>query len=78
MVSNLIALDEALSKLINIKPKIGGVAQQAPFREDPIDLVTDEMLYDAGYITQGKDAPAFKMFGRRKFIRDLFEDLQLI
>ena len=35
------------------------------------------MLYDAGYITQGKDAPAFKMFGRRQFIRDLFEDLQL-
>jgi len=77
-VSSKYKVDEDfINKLINIKPKIGGVAQQAPFREDPIDLVTDEMLYDAGYITQGKDAPAFKMFGRRQFIRDLFEDLQL-
>jgi len=77
-VSSKYKVDEDfINKLINIKPKIGGVAQQAPFREDPIDLVTDKMLYDAGYITQGKDASAFKMFGRRKFIRDLFEDLQL-
>ena len=36
------------------------------------------MLYDAGYISKGKDAAGFKMFGRRQFIRDLFEDLQLI
>ena len=77
-VSSKYKVDEDfINKLINIKPKIGGVAQQAPFREDPIDLVTDKMLYDAGYITQGKDASAFKMFGKRKFIRDLFEDLQL-
>lgn len=77
-VSSKYKVDEDfINKLISIKPKAGGVAQQAPFREDPIDLVTDKMLYDAGYITQGKDAPAFKMFGRRQFIRDLFEDLQL-
>lgn len=77
-VSSKYKVDEDfINKLISIKPKVGGVAQQAPFREDPIDLVTDKMLYDAGYIEQGKDAPAFKMFGRRKFIRDLFEDLQL-
>ncbi len=77
-VSSKYKIDEDfINKLISIKPKIGGVSQQAPFREDPIDLITDKMLYDAGYISEGKDAPGFKMFGRRKFIRDLFEDLQL-
>lgn len=78
-VSSKYKIDEDfINKLISIKPKIGGVSQQAPFREDPIDLITDEMLYNAGYISKGKDAAGFKMFGRRKFIRDLFEDLQLI
>ena len=77
-VSSKYKVDENfINKLINIKPKIGGVTQQAPFREDPIDLVTDKMLYDAGYISKGKDAPAFKMIGRRNFIRDLYKDLQL-
>jgi len=70
--------EDFINKLISIKPKVGGVTQQAPFREDPIDLITDEMLYNAGYISKGKDAAGFKMFGRRKFIKDLFEDLQLI
>jgi len=69
--------EDFINKLISIKPKVGGVTQQAPFREDPIDLITDEMLYDAGYISKGKDAPGFKMFGRRQFIKDLYNDLQL-
>ena len=69
--------ENIINKLISVKPKTGPVTQQAPFRDDPIDLVTDKMLYDAGYITKGKDAPALKMFGRRKFLRDLFKDLQL-
>jgi len=78
-VSSKYKIDEDfINKLISIKPKIGGVSQQAPFREDPIDLITDETLYNAGYISKGKDAAGFKMFGRRKFIKDLFEDLQLI
>ena len=77
-VSSKYKVDEDfINKLISIKPKVGSVAQQAPFREDPIDLVTDKMLYDAGYISKGKDAPAFKMFGRRQFIRDLYKDLEL-
>ena len=77
-VSSKYKVDEDfINKLISIKPKVGGVTQQAPFREDPIDLITDKMLYDAGYISKGKDAPGFKMFGRRKFIKDLYNDLQL-
>lgn len=67
--------EEFINKLISMKPKIGDVAQQAPFREDPIDIVTDKMLYDSGYLVEGKDAPAFKMRARRKFIRDFYKDL---
>ena len=77
-VSSKYKIDEDfINKLISIKPKVGGVTQQAPFREDPIDLITDEMLYDAGYISKGKDAAGFKFFGRRQFIKDLYNDLQL-
>ena len=69
--------EELINKLIDMKPKIGPVTQQAPGRTDPIDLITKEMLYDAGYISKGKDALAFQMIGRRNFIRDLYKDLQL-
>ena len=75
-ISDKYKVDEAfINKLISIKPKLGDVAQQAPFREDPIDIVTDEMLYDSGYLVEGRDAPAFKMRARRKFIRDFYNDL---
>lgn len=69
--------EELINKLIDMKPKVGPVTQQAPGRTDPIDLITKEMLYDAGYISKGKDALAFQMIGRRNFIRDLYKDLQL-
>jgi len=77
-VSSKYKIDEKLiNKLIDIKPKTGPVTQQSPGRTDPIDLITKEMLYDAGYISKGKDALAFQMIGRRKFIKDLYKDLQL-
>tara|TARA_R110001592_G_scaffold147695_1_gene372204 strand:+ start:4713 stop:6479 length:1767 start_codon:yes stop_codon:yes gene_type:complete len=77
-VSSKYKIDEELiNKLIEMKPKIGGVTQQAPGRIDPIDLITDEMLYNSGYISEGKDASGFKMIGRRRFIRDFYKDLQL-
>lgn len=69
--------EELINKLIDMKPQTGPVTQQAPGRTDPIDLITKEMLYDAGYISKGKDALAFQMIGRRNFIRDLYKDLQL-
>lgn len=69
--------EELINKLIDMKPQVGPVTQQAPGRTDPIDLITKEMLYDAGYISKGKDALAFQMIGRRNFIRDLYKDLQL-
>jgi len=69
--------EELINKLIGMKPKTGPVTQQAPGRTDPIDLITKEMLYDAGYISKGKDAIGFQAIGRRRFIRDLYKDLQL-
>jgi len=67
--------EELVARLIEIKPTRGAVTQQSPLRDDPIDLITDEMLYEAGYITPGKDAPFFKIRGRRKFIQDFYNDL---
>ena len=68
--------EELVTRLIDLKPTRGEVTQQSPLRDDPIDLITDEMLYEAGYITPGKDAPFFKIRGRRKFIQDFYNDLQ--
>lgn len=68
--------EELVTSLIDMKPTRGAVTQQSPLRDDPIDLITDEMLYEAGYITPGKDAPFFKIRGRRKFIQDFYNDLQ--
>lgn len=67
--------EELVARLIEMKPTRGAVTQQSPLRDDPIDLITDEMLYEAGYISPGKDAPFFKIRGRRKFIQDFYNDL---
>ena len=69
--------EELINTLRTIKPKRGGVTQNAPGREDPIDMITDQMLYDSGYITKGKDAPLFKIRARRKFLIDFYNDLGL-
>ena len=69
--------EELINTLRTIKPKRGGVTQNAPGREDPIDMITDQMLYDSGYITKGKDAPLFKLRARRKFLIDFYNDLGL-
>ena len=69
--------EELINTLRTIKPKRGGVTQNAPGRKDPIDLITDQMLYDSGYITKGKDAPFFKIRARRKFLIDFYNDLGL-
>ena len=60
-----------------MKPKRGSVTQNAPGREDPIDMITDQMLYDSGYLTKEKDAPFFKIRARRKFLTDFYNDLGL-
>lgn len=73
--------EDTITKFKNVKPKIGGVTQQAPGREDPIDLVTDEMLYNAGYLERGygidKDTAFNKFMARRRFLNDLYKDLNI-
>lgn len=73
---------DTLNKFIEVKPKIGGVTQQAPGRTDPIDLVTNDMLVNAGYITEDENKfsniNSFKkIYARRKFINDLYKDLNI-
>jgi hypothetical protein len=70
---------DTLNKFIEVKPKVGGVTQQAPGRTDPIDLVTNDMLVNAGYITEDekKYDPFKKIYFRRKFINDLYKDLNI-
>ena len=70
-------LDENLiNTLRKIKPR-GSVTQQSPLREDPIDLVTDQMLADSGYIDSVYAGALPKSFARRKFIKDFYNDLGL-
>ena len=73
---------DTLNKFIEVKPKVGGVTQQAPGRTDPIDLVTNDMLMNAGYITEDENkfsnTNSFKkIYARRKFINDLYKDLNI-
>ena len=68
---------ELINTLQAMKPKRGAVTQNAPGREDPIDMITDQMLYNSGYLTQEKDAPFFKIKARRKFLTDFYNDLGL-
>jgi len=74
--------EELVNKFIEVKPKVGGVTQQAPGRTDPIDLVTNDMLMNAGYITEDENkfsnTNSFKkIYARRKFINDLYKDLNI-
>jgi uncharacterized protein YaaR (DUF327 family) len=70
-------LDENLiNTLRKIKPK-GSVTQQSPLREDPIDLITDQMLADSGYIDSVYAGALPKAFAKRKFIKDFYNDLGL-
>ena len=73
---------DTLNKFIEVKPKVGEVTQQAPGRTDPIDLITNEMLVKAGYITEDENkfsnTNSFKkIFARRKFLTDLYKDLNI-
>ena len=65
-----------INTLRKIKPR-GSVTQQSPLREDPIDLVTDQMLADSGYIDSVYAGALPKSFARRKFIKDFYNDLGL-
>lgn len=68
-------LDENLiNTLRKIKPR-GSVTQQSPLREDPIDLITDQMLADSGYIDSVYAGALPKAFAKRKFIKDFYNDL---
>ncbi len=77
MTSKYSINQELINTLQAMKPKRGAVTQNAPGREDPIDMITDQMLYDSGYLTKEKDAPLFKIRARRKFLTDFYNDLGL-
>ena len=78
MISKYKINEELINTLRTIKPIRGNVTQNAPGREDPIDMITDQMLYESGYLRKGKDAPFFKMRARRKFLIDFYKDLGLL
>jgi hypothetical protein len=67
--------DSDIQKFIKLKPKVGPLTQNAPGREDPIDFITTEMLRNAGYNTRTNIE---KSFSKRKFINDLYKDLEKI
>tara|TARA_R100000808_G_C2152635_1_gene162190 strand:+ start:815 stop:2515 length:1701 start_codon:yes stop_codon:yes gene_type:complete len=75
MISKYKINEEFINTLKTIKPKRGSVTQNSPIKKDPIDMITDQMLYDLGYITKGKDSPFLKMRARRKFLIDFYNDL---
>ena len=64
-----------VNTLISKKPKRGPVEVQKPFREDPIDLITDQMLADSGYIDSIYAGALPKALAKRKFIKDFYNDL---
>lgn len=71
--------EDLLNKFIAMKPPEGASKSKLfinrPFKEDIIDLVTEDMLYELNYITKGKDAPGFVLFAKRDFVRDFYKDL---
>jgi len=67
--------EELVNTLISKKPKRGPVEVQRPFREDPIDLITDQMLADSGYIDSIYEGALLKSLAKRKFIKDFYNDL---
>jgi hypothetical protein len=67
--------EELVNTLISKKPKRGPVEVQRPFREDPIDLITDQMLADSGYIDSIYAGALLKSLAKRKFIKDFYNDL---
>ena len=66
---------DLVNTLISKKPKRGPVEVQKPFREDPIDLITDQMLADSGYIDSIYAGALPKAVAKRKFIKDFYNDL---
>ena len=64
-----------VNTLISKKPKRGPVEVQKPFREDPIDLITDQMLVDSGYLSSINLGALPKALAKRKFIKDFYNDL---
>jgi len=70
---------DLVKKFINMTPPKGLSRSKLfinrPFKEDIIDLVTKDMLYELNYITKGKDAPGFVLNAKRKFVEDFYNDL---
>ena len=70
---------DLVNKFIAMKPPEGASISKLlinrPFKEDIIDLVTKDMLYELNYITKGKDAPGFVLNAKREFVRDFYKDL---
>ena len=72
---------EFVEKIIESRGKVGSLLQQG-VGIDPVDLVTDDMLFNSGYLSRRtgqnpySESPAVKFFARRKFIKDLFKDIE--
>ena len=70
--------EDTVAALMNVKPRgpRANVGRNAPFKEDPIDVLSDQMLIDSGYMEEGKDAPLFKLRAKRKFVKDFYKDAE--
>ena len=72
---------KTIEKMINSVSKIESVTQQG-FGVDPVDIVTDEMLFNSGYLKKPTRSNPYstsfarKYFARRKFVKDLFKDIR--
>ncbi len=72
---------KTVEEMINSVSKIESVTQQG-FGVDPVDIVTDEMLFNSGYLEKPTRSNPYstsfarKYFARRKFVRDLFKDIR--
>lgn len=72
---------KTVEEMINSVSKIESVTQQG-FGVDPVDIVTDEMLFNSGYLEKPTRSNPYstsfarKYFARRKFVKDLFKDIR--
>lgn len=81
-VTNKYKIDpKTVAEIIDSASKIKRITQQGA-GIDPVDIVTDEMLFESGYLKKPTRSNPYsvssaqKYFARRKFVRDLFKDIR--